>query len=620
MAGGRSRIFYLEFIAALILYTVYIAEYLAFTLYYYEPAVVYTILFAVYATFYVMHREKPETHAAVLHLMFALLVVLFAGIFIVSGTILASELIGALNMFKSTGLYIIFLILPYFIFALAAYAYLVARKRGAAVALVALGFAITMIIFFYVIVSYRFGDEVLLGFNAVLTTLRGGNPYTTSIGNQLYANFTTVGGVVTTNNKFVGYMDYPALYFVSFMPFYFISPPTWYNIGHIDLNAQAGVFLDLLLLSMVFVLDRRKILQGRLEVIAFLALTLAAAASVTTFIMLAIMLIAYMKIESRYAFIPIGLALSIQEQIWLPAGLLLIYSLNNYGWKKGLRDIAGAAAVFAAINGYFIFLNPHAFFYDVFKPLGNIVPFNSTPFASLLIYNYHVALSLSGILVALSSVAMVLLLLYWNRKELIPLFGLIPLFFVFHSLPAYYTFYFFFLVYVIAFETRRSRTSGMATRFLRRNRYLFFALLAVVVAMSIAFAYISNASYARDFNLSVENQSISFIGNSTVYKADISYSDLSNSSVYFYIQGYSSNGSVYTLYGIDNDSLIGLGPSCTDYTCKLNLNRLNLTGSGSYSLRAVINGSNESARVTYLHAIFYSGQYVYETKPVQSSG
>ena len=619
MARGRSRIFYLEFIAALILYTIYIAEYLAFTLYYYEPAVIYTILFVVYATFYVMHKEEAETHATTLHVMFALLVVLFAGIFIVSGTVLASELIGMLDMFKSTGLYMIFLILPYFIFALAAYAYLVAKKRKVAIALVALGFAITLIIFLYVIVSYHFGDEVLLGFNAVLITLRGGNPYTTSIGNQLYANFTTVGGVVTTNNKFVGYMDYPALYFVSFMPFYFISSPTWYNIGHIDLNIQAGVFLDLLLLSMVFVLDRRKILQGRLEVIAFLALTLAAAASVTTFVMLAIMLIAYMKIGSRYVFIPIGLALSIQEQLWLPAVLLLIYSLNNYGWKKGLHDIAGSAAVFAAINGYFIFLDPHAFFYDVFKPLGNIVPFNSTPFASLLLYNYHVALSLSGILVALSSVVMALLLLYWNRKELIPLFGLIPLFFVFHSLLAYYTFYFFFPVYVIAFETRRSRTGGIATKFLHRRRHLFFALLAIVVAVSIAFTYMSNASYARHFNLSVENQSISFIGNSTIYKADISYSDLSNTSVYFYLQGYSDNGSAYELYGIDNQSLIGSKPVCGNYTCMVNLNKLNLTGSGNYSLRAVINGSNESARVTYLHAIFYSGQYVYETGPVQSS-
>ncbi len=618
MKISQESVLYSEFAVSLLFFIIYISEYISFSFYYYPLAPVYCCLFLAYVLLYILLRKNPGRYALMLHAIFAVLLVLFIALFLMPKTVLVSEMATLGTISEVNGIYIVFILFLYFIFSLGAYAYSVAKKRRLALLIFAVGIAVSLIIFAYIVTKFQFGDEILLAFNAIGEVLSGGNPYTTSIANQLYANFNTIGGSVTTSNNFIGYMDYPALYFLSLAPFYFASAPTLYNLGHTDLGLDASISIVILLIAMAFSTDKKKILGFRFEIVVFLSLALSTVASIATFLMLGLIILAYAKLESKYAFVPIGLALSMQQEVWLPAVLLLLYSLNNYGWKKGMRDICGALAIFLLINGYFIYLSPTAFFSDILIPIGNAVPFNASPIGYLFL-DYHVLLSLTGVLIIAATAAVTLAMLYWNRKELIPVLSVIPLFFMFHSLTGYFTFYIFFILFVLLM-TKGEQKKGWLTKALRkRSTLVYFALVIIVVAAAVA-TYESHLEYVRNFNFSVSDQNVSFEGNYTIYTANLLYRNMSNATVFFYLQGYSENGSQYLLYGIHNESLIGTTPLCGAVTCLLNLNRIELPqNASSYSLRAVINGSNESSRVTYMHAIFYNGEYVYETKPVHNS-
>ncbi len=612
----EDRILYLEFMLSLLFFAVYVGEYISF--YYYALGPVYVTIFLAYVVLYTMKRETPGGFANLFHALFIILLILFLAVFLMPQIVLSAEVVRIYATIHSGGLYTLLLIPLYFIFALGAYAWLVAKKKAVALGIFAAGMAITLLFFFYIVVYFQFGDEVLLGFDAVGQLLHGMNPYTTSISSQLYSNFTTIGATATTSNNFVGTMDYPALYFLSFVPFYFLSSPTLHNLGHIDMNVQTSIFLALLLLAVILVTERKRILEFRFEVILFLALALGTVASVTTFLMLALIIIAYAKIKSKYAFIPLGLALSIQQQIWLPVALLLLYSFNNYGWRQGLRDTAGALAIFLLIDSYFIAINPSAFAVGIFAPVGNIIPFNITPIASIFTFFYPVTLALSGKLVIAASAIAALLMLYWNKKELIPILSLIPLLFLFHTLTGYYTFYLFFMVFAMVLG-KKAHEKGRITAFLHKQTSPTYMALAILIAATVLLTYLSHLDYVGNFNLSLENQSLSFSGNSTIYDANIVYHNLGNSTVFLYLQGYSDNGIQYLLYGIINSSIIGKSAQCSSVSCLVNVNRIELPQNATqYHLHAVINGSNASSLSPYMHAILYNGKYVYLAYPVQS--
>lgn len=618
MATAQGRLFYLEFVAALLLFIIYISEYISFSFYYYLPGFVYTVIFLVYVVLYLLHRENPSRYGSLFHILFGAMLVLFVALFLMPKTVFNSEVTALGITLRIVGIYMIFLLFLYFVFALGAYAYNVARRKKVAIVIFILGTVMSLIFFSYVVTSFQFGDETLLAFNAVGQFLEGYNPYTVSISNQIYSNFSVIGGSVTTNNNFIGVMDYPALYFITLIPFYFASPPTLQNLANTDLGLEAAVYLVLLFLAIVYVADKKRVMEFKLEIVIFLAFALGSMASIAGYLMLALLLIAYAKLESRYAFIPIGLAFSIQQEVWLPAALLLLYSFNNYGWRKGARDLLGALAVFLLINGYFITMNPAAFFSDVLLPIGNAMPFNASPIAYLFLVNYHVLLPLTGILIIAATVIVALFMLYWNRKEMIPILSLIPLFFMFHTLSGYYTFYLFFLVFVLV-VCKNKEGKGWITPLLRRYKVIFCSAILLTVAAAGVCAYQSHLEYASTFGFAVENQSVSFTGNSTIYDASLVYHNMSNSTLFFYLQGYSDNGAQYLLYGIHNESLIGTAPQCGSVQCLLNVNRIELPGNGTvYHLHAVINGSNATSRVAYMHAIFYNGRYVYETYPVQN--
>lgn len=623
LARLRKRTLDIEFHLDLILFVIYIFVYLEYLAYIYGIAIyvqaaLYTLLTVSYATIYLIKRQERGWRMA-LHGIFVLLLIFFIALFATPAPIISSQLWELSHLGSSFGMYLIFILPLYFIFTLGAYLYRVAGNKRAGSILFALGFAITLILFGLVIGQIRIGDEVYLGYKAVEEMLNGMNPYTTSVANLLYTNISTIGATVTSNNMIIGKIDYPALYFISYTPFYLITSPTLAGVEYVGIKLQLAAFLTLLLLSILYVLDKKELFRFRPAVIIFLALLASTIASAITFLMLALLIISYAKLKSRYVFIPLGLAIAVQQEVWIPVAFLLLYSLNNYGWRKSGRDAIGALSIFLLVNAYFIALGPGAFLIGIFSSIGNIIPFAASPFALFLLYVYNVGLSLSPILVALSALLLAMVLLYWNRKELIPLFGLIPTIFVFHSIVGYYTFFILFLILALSLKPEKNQ-AGHITKFLHKNRYIFYSAVIAIALVSIAYTCQSHQGYVSQFGVNVTGQSIHFIGNKTVYSANISYSSPINRTLYLFIEGYSANGTKYLLYGFGNQSLIGTTFQCTQSGCPVNINKITLSPYAHvYHLTAVINGSNESDRVTYLDAILYNNEYVYKTQGVYNN-
>ena len=604
----------IEFYTALLLFIAYTGVYLSFSFPYYAPAALFTILFFSYVIIYIVWSGGSLKRIA-LRTLFALMLLLFLLFFLMPAPVFFGQMRDLVSLGSGVGIYLLFLLPTYLLFAFGCYMYRIKKDRRAGSILFAIGFSLLLVFFGYLVTYYSVGDEVLLSLQAVVQLLHGANPYSSSILGLLYAYRNTVGGTLTTGNVYISTMDYPALYFLSSAPFYFLSSQTVYGLGHTDMKIEVPAFLALLLLTLVFLRDRKDILGFSPAIVVFLAFVTSTMVSAPTMLMLALVIIAYARLDSRYAFIPLGLALSIQQELWLPVAFLMLFSLNNGRLRDAVRSILGAAAIFLLVNAYFIALNPAAFFGDIFLPLGHIIPFSATPFASVLLYSYGVGLSLSSALMLLSSAALALLLLYWNRKELIPVFSLVPLLFLFHSLTGYYTFFLFFLVFVMSLGSGR-RNAGRFTALLRSRKALLYSLLALIAVIGVALTYQSHLGYESSFGIRTANQSVRFAGNNTVYSADVLRTGRGNLTLYLYLQGYSANDT-YLLYGLGNQSLIGTAPLCGSPECLINVNRITMPeNTALYHLTAVINGSNESSKVTCLDAMLYSHDYIYISRLV----
>lgn len=261
----------LEFCTALILYILYISEYSSYLYDYlsYVQSVVYTLIFFSFVILYLMDRRKG-TYRTAFHMLFAMLLVLFIALFFTPYPVFVSQVLVLNSVGHIFGTYLTFLLLPYLLFALGAYAYRVRGNKQLGSIFFALAFSVVLILFGYVFVQFHIGDEVFLAYSAVQEMLNGMNPYTASVASLLYVNINTIGATLTTNNTIIGKMDYPALYFLSFAPFYFISTHTITGLTNVDIKIQLAIFLSLFLLSMFFLFDKRSIFTFRPAFIVFL--------------------------------------------------------------------------------------------------------------------------------------------------------------------------------------------------------------------------------------------------------------------------------------------------------------------------------------------------------------
>jgi len=408
-------------------------------------------------------------------------------------------------------------------------------------------------------------------------------------------------------------MDYPALFLLSFVPFYFASPPGLQGLGTVDLPLQATAFAFLLLLVFGLVIRKEDLLRPRYLLLAAFVFPIAYMSSITTYLMLALVLLAYAKIDSRYAWIPLGLCLAIQEELWLPVVFLLAYSINRHGFRKGAYNVIGAAGVFLAINAYFIALGPVTYFGAVFSPLSKLLmPFEPSPFTALMLRSYPITLSTYSLLFELAAAMLVVVFLYVNKKELVPVFSLIVLLTLTHILQSYYALFLFFMMFA-ACTKEKGTAAGAVGKILRKRKWVFCSLVLALAACMAFVALASHAAYARDFGMGLANQSLTqnALDNTTTYRATIVYGGLANDTAYLVAD---AHGGLHTaLVGLLNRTVIPSGAACgIDYGCRVNTNRIVLPGNGTgYEISATLPWMNGTHPVDYVAVALYNGEYFY---------
>jgi hypothetical protein len=580
-----------------------------------------TLLFIVFAVVYVLgygsgtKKGIGRAGNASLHIIFLIIIGLFFSIFLFSPIPRATMGLLFVNYFISSSILFVAFVPPFFLTYIGVYF----LRKGDRRALLLLIAVFLMLLLYYtssfLVKSYTIDDEELLAMQSVAALLHGMNPYTLSFVPVLIQN-ASIGLSITTSNMVVGVMDYPALFFLAAAPFYFLSQPTVANLGAVDFTAQAAVFIFIMLMALAFALDRKELLRVRLTVLAFFMIALINIASTATFLMIALLLLSYAKLGSRYAWIPLGLCLAMQEELWLPVLFLLIYSFNNEGFRNAARKTVGSIAVFLAINGVFIIGAPAKFFSDVFAPLGPLLPGGSSAIGFAIARYFPISLPSYTLLFELTAVFLGLVLLYWNEKKLIPIFSMVPFIVLQHSINAYYATFLF--LFVVALGLRDGPKLGIVERKLKDNKKAVYAATAAFFLLFAMILYASHMSFVRNFDVSSGTASLAiFAGNaSSTYTVALHYSNMSNNTVYVAAMGLDAKlGGGF--FGFINDSIIGERAQCNgSYNCLVNVNRIALQGSaGTYNLSVRIRWLNSTRPIEYVSALVYNGNYLYITTP-----
>lgn len=557
------------------------------------------------------NASKISKHRLLTHALFAAIVVSYLILFALNPLMWVSVL-------KNFWIFGVFFVafLPLF-FMMFFGSYLVRDGQRKAVILLLVVFLVLVLYYSsQVLVSgIKADDEELIMFQSLTTVLHGGNPYNVSFYDFVYQNVKNAGFTLTTTSSgLMGTMAYPDLFFISFIPFYLVSSPTVHNFVSIDLPLEESVFLFILMLTMAFLLDKKSVIKPKLSLLVLFVFVLTNSASVTVYLMIALLLIAYVKLDSRYSWIVLGICASIQEELWLPVLFLIVYSFNNKGVRRGLINTAGTAAVFLAINAYFIVFSPAAYYSSVFGPLNSFIFPNGFSSIGLAILKFFpMLLSTYSLLFEATTLLLAFILVYWNRKELIPIFSMIPFLVLDHSLYSYYAAFIFIFIFAIAVMKKKEK--GWMEAALKRRKPAVFCAIAAFFVLILIMMYSSHVALEKSFGISASPPELllNASGMYSTYRTTLSYHNLSNYSVYVVAVAMNSEGGIGFL-GVINSSIISTPVRCVTYQCMVNINEITLPRNGStYDLNVTLKWANDTP-IEYAAVELYNGAYFYSGK------
>lgn len=583
-------------------------------------------LFIAYAFLFLI-RGKSDKYSKVFEIIFVLSILNFAATMLIatpiSGIVLSYNVAILYTLIVGT-IFIFTITMPLFLGT-----HLIRQRKVVLAGILLLVVVLALILIFFfsgiIIKYYVINDEFFISMRGIKYLFQGINPYVNSLSSQIYYNRTSVGWTLTTNNQIIGVMNYPALYMLSYLPFYFLAKPTIYNMEHYMAPLQGAVLLTLLLFTIAFCMDRKYLKSPVYGIIIFLGFFFLNITSITMYLMLALMIFAYVKTGTKYSWLFFGLCLSIQELLWVPIAMLLLYTINNYGLKKGARDIFGAIVVFLIINSYFIAIGPLAFIKGIFNPIEKLIlPIGSSPlFGFLILSNYHILLTSFTELFAIVSLIMAILYIYFNKKNLLAIFAMVPLFFLSRPLIAYYAFFVALLFITLLISENKKGQKATLTGYLQKNKTIFALILIVLIVALAAIIYSSHVSYEKGFDIKIYNQSLYYdnSSNETIYTATLSYANASVGDAYMLFVGYGSGQS--EIIGLFNDSigLLNSSVKCqsNDIECLLNVNEIPLqNGSGTYYIRADLVHGNLTSGVEAGRLLVYNSAYAYFSDSVYS--
>lgn len=197
--------------------------------------IVSAVLFTIYTSVYLLGLKSKKKNGSVLDIVFLLSLLNFIAMFLLTGPVSNYIVYYNVNSAFAIGLNTVLIIVVAFPLFLGAY--LIREKGLVRIGSIVLAIVIILLVVYFLsgifIKYYSIDDEVFISIREIPYFLMGMNPYHNSVAQQVYYNSTVVGFTQTTSNQVIGVLNYPALYMFSFIPFYFIFPPSIYNIEHL---------------------------------------------------------------------------------------------------------------------------------------------------------------------------------------------------------------------------------------------------------------------------------------------------------------------------------------------------------------------------------------------------
>ena len=442
----------------------------------------------------------------------------------------------------------------------------------------ALFFAAIILFIVYQIYIFNYvgigsNDEMVIAYYALRSMLAGHNPYLFDSAGILIKNMASYGYTMLANNTVVGRLDYPVLFMLSGWPFYSVFGGTQAHILNYG-NAAGYLVLSLLSLFVFGAVAGKKALADMKMMAPIIFVFLLYSLQIVSFqysiaIMLLILIIKYM--ESKYIFVLLGLAASMQELLWVPVILALAYLATTKGFRSAGRIAAFSIAVFLLINGYFIAMGPGTYILQVFKPLnGNLLPFYLTSMSSIIQASANIPLSGFSILFYIMLLLGVAITAYSGNKLTVLTGMFLSYLALDHALLIYYIMPMAVMALAFAMDIRiseksriRELISGMGVSDAKAA-----ACIAIVFSISLiaSTAYLHN-SYIQNFGVSAVNQSIFTVKNSTYDRVVFESSYEENQNVYllgyYYLRNSPGNEEGLSRFpgnNITNSSCIG---NCT---------------------------------------------------------
>ncbi len=508
--------------------------------------------------------------------------------------------------------YLVMFLLLFFILQL----YFYTKDRRIKLSVIAIVVILVAIYFTPHFINYQTDDEVVIGYYAVKNLFNGVNPYTVSISNVLYNLHSSIGTslTITTNGSIIGVLDYPALYFLVQVPFYLLLNPLPQDLTGSFIHAEGFVFVLLFLLAYMLIAADRTSTGSKYLVYIALGLFTLYLSSMITFLMLALVLILYSGIGKRHSWLFLGLALSLQEQLWIIVLLFIAYTFNTYGAKRGLRELAGALAVFMIINSYFIISSPSGYLNNFLEITSAIQPSGLSPIGYIIATSFNVPLH-AFTYIFLGSILLALVIsLYVNDRKLILLFSVIPFLFLGHALQIYYLLPIVAFVLVADVKVKESAGNWLRTMIAgsQAARCAYASLLLVSLLLILAVSVYAHNSYSSGFGMSADNISITRSNSTTLtYHAYLSYNYRNATPMYLLIEIDANSTGKY--FGVFNYSIIK-GSQICGFPCSVNPNRIILPSTGSYSLTATIPANIHTP--AYISAVLSNNEYYFRTQPL----
>lgn len=585
-------------------------------------------LFFAYSFIFLGVDFKNNNNAkAALKIIFALS---FATLFLALlsfGSISQSITVDAAYFMLFVGIYFLLFILIFFVVFIGIYLYRAGYKKFGYLMLI---FAIVLIIaYFYVKLPYensQIDDEMFIAFAETNVFAHGLNPYGTSVSGLLYSNFTAKtieSPTFTTTNLIVGVLNYPALFFLATIPFYYLSGQNISQFGFAS-RIQAGLFLIPLLFIIIFYAEKKHIKSGPIySVIFFIAFFANLLSSPTNILMLALLILAYVKLENRYVWLLLGICASLQELLWLPVMLLIIYSMNNQGLKRGICNLFGAILVFLIINSYFIALSPVTFLHGVFNPLGGgIFARYASPIGHIITVLYGTQISVVSDIFIIATLVTIPIFIYFNKKRMVGIFSLLPFAFLAHDIAVYAVFFMAFIFVTLFIKDSEKPGEGVLGKKLREHKELLASSIVGLALFALGIVVYSHALYSRSFNITVNNgASYNNISTSNaIYAATIGYKDLANNTIYVAVLANGDRGAM-GLYGFFNQSIVNNPVNCTgkDYVCRVNVNKIELNKSSSNYQLVLHLDLQPNETLDNAQIILYNGEYIYASSTAKFS-